>query len=83
MLSNNIVFIILFIFVVAEAIKHYGYRLTDYEKQEIEKYPEIWYLGLDSCKKVTEDCFDDENGSYNKVPSFINTCFTHLRRIGD
>lgn len=50
----------------AEAVKYYGNRLTDYEKTEIEKYPEIWYMGLDACKIHGED-FDDDNGSYNKV----------------
>lgn len=57
----------------AEAIKHYGSRLSDYEIQEIEKYPEIYYLGLESCKINAKpgtplNCgYDDENGSYNKV----------------
>lgn len=54
-------------------IKQYGSRLSDYERQEIEKYPEIWYLGLESCKINAKpgtpvNCgYDDENGSYNKV----------------
>lgn len=57
----------------AEAIKHYGSRLSDYEIQEIEKYPEIYYLGLESGKINAKpgtplNCgYDDENGSYNKV----------------
>ncbi|KAK6632333.1 Dual specificity tyrosine-phosphorylation-regulated kinase 2 [Polyplax serrata] len=50
----------------SEALKYYGNRLTDYEKTEIEKYPEIWYLGLDACKIHGED-FDDDYGSYHKV----------------
>lgn len=47
--------------------------MTEYEKQEIEKYPEIWYLGLESCKingkaGAALNCgYDDDNGSYNKV----------------
>lgn len=47
--------------------------MTDYEKQEIEKYSEIWYLGLDACKinakpgTVLNCGYDDDNGSYNKV----------------
>lgn len=54
-------------------LKQYGSRLSDYERQEIEKYPEIWYLGLESCKINAKpgtplNCsYDDENGSYNKV----------------
>lgn len=60
-------------FFSAEVVKQYGSQLSDYEKQEIEKYPEIWYLGLDSCKINAKpgtplNCgYDDENGSYNKV----------------
>lgn len=54
----------------AEAIKYFGNRLTDYEKTEIEKYPEIWYVGLDACKIHGED-FDDDNGSYNKVSFYF------------
>ncbi|KAG5676013.1 hypothetical protein PVAND_005868 [Polypedilum vanderplanki] len=57
----------------SEVLKQYGSRLCDYEKQEIEKYPEIWYLGLDASKVNAKpgtplNCgYDDENGSYNKV----------------
>lgn len=57
----------------SEVLKQYGSRLSDYEKQEIEKYPEIWYLGLDAVKVNAKpgtplNCgYDDENGSYNKV----------------
>jgi dual specificity tyrosine-phosphorylation-regulated kinase 2/3/4 len=49
--------------------------LSEYERQEIEKYPEIWYLGLDACKINAKpgsplNCgYDDDNGSYNKVNS--------------
>ncbi|EEB17394.1 mitogen-activated protein kinase ERK-A, putative [Pediculus humanus corporis] len=50
----------------SEALKYYGSRLTEYEKSEIEKYSEIWYLGLDACKIHGED-FDDDYGSYHKV----------------
>lgn len=57
--------------------------MTDYEKQEIEKYPEIYYLGLDACKinakpgTALNSGYDDDNGSYNKVGSQKNV----LRRI--
>lgn len=51
----------------------HGSRLTDYERQEIDKYPEIWFLGLDACKinakpgTALNSGYDDDNGSYNKV----------------
>lgn len=51
----------------------HGSRLSEYERQEIEKYPEIWFLGLESCKVnakpgTSVNCgYDDDNGSYNKV----------------
>lgn len=56
-----------------EALRLHGSRLTEYERQEIEKYPEIWFLGLESCKVnakpgTSVNCgYDDDNGSYNKV----------------
>lgn len=56
-----------------EALKFYSSSLTDYERKEIEQYPEIWYLGLEAKKIEGEEGasqnagFDDENGSYNKV----------------
>ena len=52
---------------------HYGDHLSEYEKQEIEKYSEIWYLGLCSFKinakpNTVLNCgYDDDNGSYNEV----------------
>lgn len=56
-----------------DVMKQYGSQLTDYERQEIEKYPDVWYLGLESCKINAKpgtplNCgYDDDNGSYNKV----------------
>lgn len=61
------------VFNFAEALRLYGNRLTEYEKTELEKYPKIWYLGLDACKIHGEHGgsqnggFDDDSGSYNKV----------------
>lgn len=58
---------------VSEALKYYGNRLSEFERTEIEKFPEIWYLGLDACKIHGEEGlaqnggYDDDNGSYNKV----------------
>lgn len=68
-----ILFTLIFIFCFTEALKYYGNRLTEYERTEISNYPEIWYLGLDSCKIHGDKSlsqnggYDDENGSYNKV----------------
>ncbi|KAK8733542.1 hypothetical protein OTU49_006349 [Cherax quadricarinatus] len=56
-----------------EALKTYGDLLTEYERREIEAYPEIYYLGVDARKIHGEEGaqlnggYDDENGSYNKV----------------
>jgi dual specificity tyrosine-phosphorylation-regulated kinase 2/3/4 len=47
--------------------------MTQHERSEICEYPQVWYLGLDSCKvHPKEDSahnggYDDENGSYHKV----------------
>ncbi|XP_053606867.1 dual specificity tyrosine-phosphorylation-regulated kinase 2 isoform X1 [Plodia interpunctella] len=59
-------------FYTSEALKLYGDRLTEWERNEIRKYPEIWFLGLDANKiqaksNLPNNCgFDDDNGSYNK-----------------
>ncbi|CAB0028954.1 unnamed protein product [Trichogramma brassicae] len=56
-----------------QAMKYYGSKLTEFERTEIEKYSEIWYLGLSACKIHGEEGaaqnggYDDDNGSYNKV----------------
>ncbi|XP_073986729.1 dual-specificity tyrosine phosphorylation-regulated kinase 2 isoform X3 [Rhodnius prolixus] len=56
-----------------EALKYYGRRLTEFERQEIQEYAEVWYLGLGVCKingveGLTQNGgYDDDNGSYNKV----------------
>ncbi|XP_047042223.1 dual specificity tyrosine-phosphorylation-regulated kinase 2-like [Helicoverpa zea] len=56
----------------AEALKLYGDRLSEWERNEVRKYPEIWFLGLEANKvqaraNLPNNCgFDDENGSYNK-----------------
>lgn len=56
-----------------EALKLYGERLSEWERNEIRKYPEVWFLGLEANKvqarsNLPNNCgFDDENGSYNKV----------------
>ncbi|CAH1645180.1 unnamed protein product [Spodoptera littoralis] len=34
----------------AEALKLYGDRLSEWERNEVRKYPEVWFLGLDSNK---------------------------------
>lgn len=56
----------------------YGERLTEWERTEVRKYPEVWFLGLEANKvqarsNLPNNCgFDDENGSYNKVRWFFN-----------
>lgn len=60
-------------FLLADALNLYRNQLTEFERTEIDKYPEIWYLGLEACKinaklGTSLNCgFDDDNGSYNKV----------------
>lgn len=67
-----------------EAIRQHGSRLSDYERQEIDKYPEIWFLGLDACKinakpgTALNSGYDDDNGSYNKVNQFCCHCPVHF-----
>lgn len=53
--------------------QEYEEALSPYEHKEIEEYPDIWYLGLESKKidahpGTSQNCgYDDENGSYIKV----------------
>ena len=56
-------------YVFLEALQLYGDRLTDFEKQEINEYSEIWFLGLDAEKMHATNVkdYDDENGAYIKV----------------
>ncbi|XP_046401485.1 dual specificity tyrosine-phosphorylation-regulated kinase 4-like isoform X2 [Ischnura elegans] len=56
-----------------EAVRQSGSCLTEYERNEIVAYPEVWYLGIGACKIHGEEGgaknggFDDALGSYNKV----------------
>ncbi|XP_051545029.1 dual specificity tyrosine-phosphorylation-regulated kinase 4-like isoform X2 [Myxocyprinus asiaticus] len=55
------------------ALKHFQNQLTEYEREEIMDYSEIWYLGLDTKKiegsqgSPQNSGYDDEHGSYIKV----------------
>uniref|UniRef100_A0A671RB72 dual-specificity kinase n=2 Tax=Sinocyclocheilus anshuiensis TaxID=1608454 RepID=A0A671RB72_9TELE len=55
------------------ALKHFQNQLTEFEKEEIMDYSEIWYLGLDTKKiegsqgSPQNSGYDDEHGSYLKV----------------
>lgn len=66
--------------IISEALKYYGRRLTEFERQEIQEYAEVWYLGLGVCKingveGLTQNGgYDDDNGSYNKVILFLFFC---------
>ncbi len=72
-----------FIFQTA-ALKHFQNQLTEYEKEEIMDYSEIWYLGLDSKKiegsqgSPQNSGYDDEHGSYLKVKYDISYIFMWL-----
>ncbi|KPI98510.1 Dual specificity tyrosine-phosphorylation-regulated kinase 2 [Papilio xuthus] len=56
----------------SKVLKAYGERLTEWERNEVRKYPEVWFVGLEANKvqaraNLPNNCgFDDENGSYNK-----------------
>lgn len=73
----------IFYLAFAEALRLHGSRLSDYERQEIDKYQEIWFLGLDACKinakpgTALNSGYDDDNGSYNKV-FFIFNIYTFI-----
>ncbi|XP_051975872.1 dual specificity tyrosine-phosphorylation-regulated kinase 4-like isoform X2 [Xyrauchen texanus] len=54
-------------------LKHFQNQLTEYEREEIIDYSEIWYLGLDTKKiegsqgSPQNSGYDDEHGNYIKV----------------
>ena len=55
-------------------MRFYGMKLTDFEKEEIRHYPEVWFFGPDAVKvNAWENLepqnfgYDDQNGSYIKV----------------
>ncbi|XP_077371665.1 dual specificity tyrosine-phosphorylation-regulated kinase 4-like isoform X4 [Festucalex cinctus] len=56
-----------------ESVNNFQDRLTEFEKEEIMDYAEIWFLGLGSQKiegsqAVPQNCgYDDEHGSYIRV----------------
>ena len=62
---------------VTDALQIFKGHLTSWEKEEILKYSQIWYVGqeVQSSKKINGDPanplvnfgFDDENGNYHKV----------------
>ncbi|KAG8233489.1 hypothetical protein J437_LFUL013738 [Ladona fulva] len=60
-------------FLTKEALRQSGSCLTEYERNEIQDFPEIWYLGIGACKIHGEEGgpknggYDDALGSYNKV----------------
>lgn len=58
---------------VAEALKHFQERLTEFEQEEVMDFPEIWFMGLGSQKiegsqgTPQNSGYDDEHGSYIRV----------------
>ncbi|XP_051917665.1 dual specificity tyrosine-phosphorylation-regulated kinase 4 isoform X1 [Hippocampus zosterae] len=56
-----------------DSVNNFQDRLTEFEKEEIMDYAEIWFLGLGSQKieasrAAPQNCgFDDEHGSYIRV----------------
>uniref|UniRef100_A0A1A7XKM4 dual-specificity kinase n=2 Tax=Iconisemion striatum TaxID=60296 RepID=A0A1A7XKM4_9TELE len=56
-----------------EALHNFKERLTEFEQEEINDYPEVWFLGLGSQKiegsqgAAQNNGYDDEHGSYIRV----------------
>ena len=47
----------------------YGDKLSEFERQEINEYAEIWFLGIeaDKIQATSVKDYDDENAAYLKV----------------
>ena len=53
----------------SDVLQLYYDKLSEYEKQEIHEYSEVWFVGLE-CEKLPASSvkdYDDENGAYKKV----------------
>lgn len=70
---------------VAEALKHFQERLTEFEQEEVMDFPEIWFMGLGSQKiegsqgAPQNSGYDDEHGSYIRV-NVLDEAFKGQRR---
>ncbi|CAO3661321.1 unnamed protein product [Rhizopus microsporus] len=52
---------------VYTALKYYGKYLSRYEKEEIQTYTCVYFVGSHAKKKYEENEFDDEKGNYKIV----------------
>ncbi|CAO3661956.1 unnamed protein product [Rhizopus stolonifer] len=50
---------------VYTALKYYGKYLSDYEKEEIQDYPEVYFVGPQAERKY--EIIDDDRGNYQIV----------------
>lgn len=50
-------------FTPEDAIAKFGDLMTDFEKEECKKFPEIWFCGAPGAEKV-EGCIDDPNQNH-------------------
>lgn len=72
----NLHLLLIFGLTCKAAISLYGKNLTSFERQEIDGYSEIWFLGLEAEKihgvpgAPLNAGYDDEHGSYLKVSAF-------------
>lgn len=79
---NNIVTHPLLFLPVAEALKNFKDRMTEFEQEEIMDYAEIWFLGAGSQKiegsqgTPQNSGYDDEHGSYVRVRWVV--CHNHI-----
>ncbi|CAL8299332.1 unnamed protein product [Boreogadus saida] len=56
----------------ADALSAFRKHLTPFERREIKRYQDVWYLGI-AAEKVRETCgYDDIEGHYKMVNT--NTC---------
>ncbi|KAG1521492.1 hypothetical protein G6F52_006700 [Rhizopus delemar] len=53
---------------VYTALKYYGKYLSEYEKKEIQDYPEVYFVGSQAKIKYKGRETDDERGNYRIIP---------------
>ncbi|XP_051511031.1 dual specificity tyrosine-phosphorylation-regulated kinase 4-like [Myxocyprinus asiaticus] len=62
----------------ADALMLHGQKLTDFERNEIIGYPEIWYLGL-NADKIAGSVYNPYNSGYdNEGGHYIKVAHDHI-----
>ncbi|XP_056138345.1 dual specificity tyrosine-phosphorylation-regulated kinase 4-like [Lampris incognitus] len=62
----------------AEALRAFGHHLTEFEREEILDYSEIWYLGLQSPKINSSKSSPQNNGYDDSQTYYLQVLHDHI-----